>query len=164
MTRPFQQLRVHDDVPMLPSGYVGMVDMVMAKNEEFPRSASEELRRCELGPFSEGAQPAQERKHEPTAEWRAGWRGLPAWLRVALASTAFLGVVTVGAQLLGESSASFVPGLLWNAWILAAFVAVFRVENRLSARGTNPVLGWSLALGLLVVLGAASERVLALFA
>jgi alkane 1-monooxygenase len=161
--RPFQQLRVYDDVPMLPSGYVGMVDMVMTRNEDFQRLATEELRRCGLGPFADGAEPEVPSAPAPSG-WLASWRGQPAWLRGGLSASVFLLVVTAGARLLGESTAAMIPALAWNAWILAAFVVVFRLENRLSARGVNPVLGWSLALGLLVVLGLVSERAVALLA
>ena len=56
-TRPFQQLRVQEGVPMLPSGYVAMVDMVMTKNDEFQQLATAELRRCQLGPFADGGEP-----------------------------------------------------------------------------------------------------------
>ena len=36
--RPYQQLRVFDDAPLLPMGYVGMVDFVMADNPAYQRS------------------------------------------------------------------------------------------------------------------------------
>jgi hypothetical protein len=52
-SRPFQQLRVWDEAPILPAGYVGTVDMVMGRNAEFRHRATLELARCGLGPFDE---------------------------------------------------------------------------------------------------------------
>jgi alkane 1-monooxygenase len=52
-SRPFQRLRVVPDAPLLPSGYVGTIFLVMARNREFRRLASEELQRRRLGPFRE---------------------------------------------------------------------------------------------------------------
>ncbi len=52
-SRPYQQLRVHDDAPVLPRGYIAMFPLVMARNREFRRQMTEELRRRRLGPFSE---------------------------------------------------------------------------------------------------------------
>lgn len=49
--RPFQQLRVWEEAPLLPAGYVGTVDMVMGRNGEFRHRATLELARRELGPF-----------------------------------------------------------------------------------------------------------------
>ncbi len=49
--RPFQQLRVFDEAPVLPAGYVGMVDLVMGRNEEFRHRATLELANRQLGPF-----------------------------------------------------------------------------------------------------------------
>ena len=45
------QLRVWDEAPTLPSGYVGMIPLVVIKNRRFQALATEELRRRHLGPF-----------------------------------------------------------------------------------------------------------------
>jgi fatty-acid desaturase len=58
-SRPYQQLRVWSEAPILPTGYVGLVDMVLVKNHEFVESAVAELRRCELGPFASDATPLE---------------------------------------------------------------------------------------------------------
>jgi alkane 1-monooxygenase len=52
-TRPFQQLRHWEQSPKLTSGYFGMVVMVLFRNREFRRRATEELQRRRLGPFAE---------------------------------------------------------------------------------------------------------------
>lgn len=64
--RPFQQLRVCDEAPLLPAGYVGSVDMVMGRNDEFRHRATLELARRGLGPFDREApvEPAQRAEAE----------------------------------------------------------------------------------------------------
>ncbi|HVP30197.1 MAG TPA: alkane 1-monooxygenase [Myxococcota bacterium] len=54
-SRPYAQLRHFSESPKLPSGYFGMVDMVLFRNAEFRERMTEELRRRKLGPFAEGA-------------------------------------------------------------------------------------------------------------
>jgi hypothetical protein len=55
-SRPFQQLRVWDEAPILPAGYVGTTDMVMGRNDQFRHHATLELARRELGPFDPEAE------------------------------------------------------------------------------------------------------------
>jgi len=150
-TRPFQRLRVHENVPMLPSGYVAMVDMVMTKNDEFQRLSTAELRRCRLGPF-------RDPDFEPPPAQPARSPRLPAWLRGALAAAAVVALATLGARFVGDSlpfAALWAHGL-WNAWILAAFVAVFVFQSRLE-RSMSALPAWSVALSLLVALGLATD-------
>jgi alkane 1-monooxygenase len=54
-SRPYQQLRVHEEAPVLPRGYIAMFPLVLARNREFQRQMTEELRRRKLGPFAEDA-------------------------------------------------------------------------------------------------------------
>jgi alkane 1-monooxygenase len=58
--RPYQQLRVWDEAPMLPRGYVGMIPLAVLANRKFQRLATAELERRGLGPFrpKQGAEPA----------------------------------------------------------------------------------------------------------
>jgi len=49
--RPYQQLRVWEEAPMLPRGYVGMIPLVVFRNRRFQDLATAELRRRALGPF-----------------------------------------------------------------------------------------------------------------
>jgi alkane 1-monooxygenase len=51
--RPYQQLRVHEEAPVLPRGYIAMFPLVLGRNAEFRRLMTEELRRRRLGPFAE---------------------------------------------------------------------------------------------------------------
>ena len=54
-SRPYQQLRVWEEPPILPAGYVGSIFMVLARNKRFRAYATEELARKKLGPFAEAA-------------------------------------------------------------------------------------------------------------
>ena len=50
------------EAPLLPSGYVGTITLVMIKNREFRRLATAELERRRLGPFRDAphtVEPAQ---------------------------------------------------------------------------------------------------------
>ncbi|MCG8592043.1 MAG: alkane 1-monooxygenase [Proteobacteria bacterium] len=55
--RPYQQLRVFEEPPVLPRGYIGMIPLVVIHNSEFRALAAEELERRRLGPFAT-AQPS----------------------------------------------------------------------------------------------------------
>lgn len=52
-SRPYQQLRRFEESPKYPGGYITMVTMVVTRNGEFIRIATEELRARKLGPFAE---------------------------------------------------------------------------------------------------------------
>jgi alkane 1-monooxygenase len=58
-SRPYQELRVHPDAPVLPRGYVALFPLVLARNREFRRLMTDELRRRKLGPFAEGHRPSK---------------------------------------------------------------------------------------------------------
>lgn len=182
-TRPYQQLRVHEDVPMLPVGYTGMVDMAMGRNEEFQQLATAELRRCELGPFEDEAFRIACDQREAEAEAMAndrqaevgaadsGLRGrlsrVPPWIKGTLKAVAVVLAVSLGAQLEqggafnASALASSLPALLaWNGWVLAGFVAVIRLERSLQDQGTHAVWAWAVAFSALVALGLSTEVVL----
>ncbi len=50
-SRPYQQLRVFEEPPLLPSGYVGTIGMVMFDNAGYRAYCRMELERLGLGPF-----------------------------------------------------------------------------------------------------------------
>lgn len=54
--RPYEQLRVHSEAPVLPRGYIAMFPLVMARNREFRRLMTAELQRRRLGPFAVAAE------------------------------------------------------------------------------------------------------------
>lgn len=51
-SRPYQALRVHEESPRLPRGYLSIFPLVLLRNEKFQRLMTEELERCQLGPFA----------------------------------------------------------------------------------------------------------------
>ncbi len=51
-TRPYQKLRVHEEAPVLPRGYIAMFPLVLARNAVFREQMTEELERRGLGPFA----------------------------------------------------------------------------------------------------------------
>jgi alkane 1-monooxygenase len=54
-SRPYQQLRVWDESPKLPRGYLAMFPLVLGRNRKFQRLMTAELERRKLGPFAEGS-------------------------------------------------------------------------------------------------------------
>ncbi len=54
-SRPYQQLRVWEESPKLPKGYLAMFPLVLGRNRRFQELMTEELRQKHLGPFTEGA-------------------------------------------------------------------------------------------------------------
>ena len=70
--------------------------------------------------------------------------------------------MTFGARLVGDApSVAFASQLAWNAWILGAFVLVFRIASGIESKGTGPIVAWGIALSVLTLLGIASEHLLA---
>ena len=51
--RPYELLRVWQQSPKLPSGYLGMFPLVLARNSRFRELMTAELERKRLGPFEE---------------------------------------------------------------------------------------------------------------
>lgn len=54
-SRPYQKLRVWQESPKLPNGYLAMFPLVLSLNRRYQRLVTAELRRKKLGPFAEGA-------------------------------------------------------------------------------------------------------------
>jgi alkane 1-monooxygenase len=172
-SRPYQQLQVFDEAPMLPTGYVGMVDMVSSRNPEFMKLAVEELRRRALGPFSPDTAPeeaawARERadailSYEATpppglfGPNERGDQGAAVVLpRLAKLFGAIL-LLTIGVQFEAPESLSFVARFALDAWLLFAFATMIWVFRRLSERGLNISLAWTASLATLVLLGMMTD-------
>jgi alkane 1-monooxygenase len=51
-SRPYHQLRVWQDSPKLPTGYLAMFYLVLGRNRHFQKLMTAELRRRKLGPFA----------------------------------------------------------------------------------------------------------------
>ena len=51
-SRPYEQLRVWEESPKLPSGYLAMFPLVLMRNRRYQRFMTAELRQKKLGPFA----------------------------------------------------------------------------------------------------------------
>jgi alkane 1-monooxygenase len=54
-SRPYQQLRVCDETPVLPRGYVAMIPLVILKNARYRRLATAELAAKGIRPLNQGS-------------------------------------------------------------------------------------------------------------
>ena len=52
-SRPYQKLRHFEQTPKMPRGYYGTIVMALINNDKYMELATEELKRCKLGPFRE---------------------------------------------------------------------------------------------------------------
>jgi alkane 1-monooxygenase len=160
--RPFQQLRVMDEAPMLSGGYVRMVDLVSGKNDEFRREATRELERRRLGPFSEGAsgpprfdEKLPESSAGSTGALRRWWGGLHQNIRRGSIYAGLLVAVTIGAGF--ETGAAFAPSLGSNLWIAAVFALAFYTHAVAARRMSNEGFCWAIAFAVLIGLGRTGE-------
>jgi alkane 1-monooxygenase len=181
--RPYQKLRVWDEAPLLPWGYVGTVDQVMAMNDDFMRTATLELGRRRLGPFTpEPGAPAEPLSEEAALEALAAARAAeePAaprarrpigWLRelagrlttrtrVAGVLVFLLLATTAAVEWETGGALGFGGRLLLHGWIFASLGAMIFVGHTLHQRTDNESLAWTAAMALLAVLGMASDRLL----
>jgi alkane 1-monooxygenase len=168
--RPFQQLRVWDEAPILPHGYVGTVDLVMERNEEFQEAAAAELARRRLGPFVDETLPndpdsaaatlAEARRAEQGGPGAPGplaraWLALPVWARRVLFLGGLVAVTAVGVNWeAGAGSLLTADRLLLHGWILAVFTAVIVGRKRLQDAIGNESAAWAAAFAVLVAVGS----------
>jgi alkane 1-monooxygenase len=176
-SRPYQALRVREEAPLLPFGYVGTIDLVMGRNAEYQALAAEELGRRRLGPFApagegEAGAPvppeaARERLVRAGADERREHRIagglLRAWLRVPLAVRRGLALGTVvlataaGVHWEGDAASIAFPARLGlHAWILVSFVLALTARRPVAARLGEP-LSWAFVFAVLTASGLASE-------
>ena len=173
--RPFQQLRIWDEAPILPSGYVGTVEMVIERNDEFRRLATEELRRRGLGPFAapstshaagprdnESPRPAPTdgtREKEP-GPLRGRWIALPARTRFLAFVLGFTALVSFGGWLEAGRGPGFAALFALNAWILVAFAMAIRVRRMSEELLGSFALSWLVGFALLFSLGKLTQTLL----
>jgi alkane 1-monooxygenase len=173
-TRPYQKLRVHEEAPLLPAGYIGTVDLVMGRNADFQQLAAVELAARRLGPFAAEDPSALGAPRDATARLRsvqateAGsgrargpvarqWSELPALARGAVVVAGLLLATTTGVQWeTGGAQTSFALRLAHHAWILGSFVVVFGGRRRIAPRvGEN--LSWVLSFAAILAAGLVSS-------
>ncbi len=65
--RPYQALRVREESPRLPHGYLALFPLILARNKKFQKLMTAELERCRLGPFA-----APSRASRPGLPLRSG--------------------------------------------------------------------------------------------
>jgi alkane 1-monooxygenase len=177
-SRPYQQLRVWDDAPILPVGYVGLVDMVLINNDVFVESAVKELRRRRLGPFAADASPVEIERLERFEEIEAagedprGGSG-PEWLRnllrplpAKLRPILFWGLVVIalsfGARLEAGSGSDFHfwSTLTRNYVILGVFAGTFLTQRLVAKEFEREGLAWFVAFAALFVVGSFTDSLL----
>lgn len=171
-TRPYQQLRIFEEAPVLPTGYVGMVDMVIGRNDEFQQHAVRELQRRELGPFSTDT-PAEEREAAEEAAREILSRQLPppsgffgptpknarGWVRRIAILLGISFVTAAGVTWESGSDVSLAARTALHLWILCVFWAATRVRLANTLRGGNESLGWTAAMAVLFALGSLTTAV-----
>ena len=174
--RPYQQLQVFEEAPILPTGYIGMVDMAIGRNHEFQQHAVRELKRRELGPFSPETDPEEAERARETAEQiltsplptatslfgpnARGERGVRVVLpRIAILLGIVL-VLTTGMQFESPGTLSFPARFALNSWILAAFFIMINVYRRLKLEDMSEGLRWSAAMGTLFLIGTITANVI----
>ncbi len=171
--RAFHQLRVVEEAPLLPYGYVGMVDLVMADNDEFQDLATAELARRRLGPFAEGgadsetpgevleqAQREESPPREPGALART-WRKIPLALRLGFLLAALLLAVTAGVQWeTAGVSMGFAARFFLNAWIVAAVALSIFTMRRIDARVAHETLAFGVGFAVLTTAGLLGDSLL----
>jgi len=170
-SRPYQQLRVFDEAPVLPVGYVALIDMVMANNKGFQEIATQALEERKLGPFTdvsgeaeiarlrdEGVRAADAPRFPRLAPY---WQKLPAWGRPVVFWSLVLLAISLGAQLEAGEAVSFMARLAQHVWIFAVFAGLLLlrlpIQNRLQHEG----LSWGIFFLLLLSVGRLSESLLA---
>jgi len=174
-SRPYQQLRVWDEAPILPTGYVGTVDMVMARNDEFRAAVTAELERRNLGPFEDVDDPEErarlvetgrgeqrDGRRGPIAELASLWQWLPEKFRPFFFWGTLLLAVTLGVQLESPGEMAFVSRLGLHFWIAAVFASVFLLRPKVLALVRNEWASWAVVIAGFVAVGHLTNQVLGL--
>lgn len=158
---PYQQLEVREEAPVLPVGYVALVDMVLTRNDEFIQMAQQELRERQLGPFaSESGAARAEESMEPSSP---GWlvagplRNWPPGIRRLLLTTLALLLISLGVWGEAGEAQTFVGILFRNFVIASVFVGLLLAHTPIERRIQNGWLSWGFTFFLLWVIGAAVD-------
>ena len=166
--RPYQQLRTWEEAPILPHGYVGTIDLVMANNQEFQEYAAAELARRRLGPF---APPPDERAPEPLSAEAARARledvqppARRGWLPPLVARVAIPLVLVLATALGAWYETGGEPGLAariaLHTWILGSLVAFIVLARRIREKIDHESLAFAAGFALLIALGALGDWIL----
>ena len=154
-TRPYQQLRVRDEAPVLPVGYVALVDMVIARNDEFRTLATAELRARSLGPFvSESGPEFEPDSGQPTPSpiRRALGKLSPGLQWLAILVPGVLGI-TLGASLESGGLGQFPEIAARNVAIVGIIGGVLGVRAWIDTKVENGWISWGSGFVLIVLAG-----------
>jgi len=154
-SRPYQQLRVWDAAPVLPIGYVGLVDLVLTRNDEFIDIATRELRARGLGPFADGAEPpAVESKRDRSRGLPGLWASIPGPLRVALLLALVLVGSALGVAYESAGAITFLQAGLHSAVVMGTIAFVLFARERIDRQVQNGWISWGAAFVLLYGIGS----------
>ena len=160
-SRAYQELRVCDEAPMLPVGYVALVDMVLANNAEFIRIAQKELREKQLGPFaSEAGREEAERAEArvlPQPFLQRVSSSMPPFIRRFVLPAALLVLLSLGGWWTSGPEANLGWLLVRNLVIAGLFASLFVFRHWLEARVHNGWVSWGVALLLLWLVGTGTQ-------
>ncbi|MDG2051565.1 MAG: alkane 1-monooxygenase [Myxococcota bacterium] len=155
-SRPYQQLRVWEEAPVLPIGYVGLVDLVLTRNDEFIEMATQELKAKGLGPFSpEGSgmgleSAVEEKRSDSVPEF---WHRVPGSFRPLLLLATLLVGTAIGVAVESGGALSWSTAMLRNGLILAIILAVLFARQRLDSIVENGWVSWGCGFSALVFFG-----------
>ena len=163
-SRPYQALRVCDEAPVLPVGYLALVDMVLARNDEFIKIAKSVLRDRKLGPFAseegEGLALLEDQRVIKAPLLQRLLTKLPVVLRKTLVPVLVLLAISFGAWMEADGAYSFQWTLLRNGLIAGIFVGLFIAQRRFHEWVQNAWLSWGCAIALLCVIGTSLKGVI----
>jgi alkane 1-monooxygenase len=166
--RPYPQLRVFEEAPLLPIGYVGLVDQVLTRDQEFQETATDELARRRLGPFAvaEGEDPssldpqlARERLREAREALGSRAERSPGLGRRLLVMASIVLVTALGVHWEAGGLDLGVRFAL-HAWILTVVVGVVWTARRIRERIDHETFAFAAAFMGMVVLGLLTDGVL----
>ena len=158
---PFSQLRVWEEAPVLPVGYIALVDMVIANNDEFIRIAKGGTTPAGVGPLCLGIRPresgvrrcASAPATHPATRIESDVAENPG----CSAPLALLVLVSLGGWSFSGSHASLGAVFVRNAVIAGLFVGLFFFRNWLESRVQNGWISWGVGLLLLFVVGTSTQ-------
>lgn len=162
--RPYQQLRTWEEAPLLPYGYVGTIDLVMAQNQDFQVQAAEELGRRRLGPFA-GDDPAAvpeeaARARLADAQPHARASRLPAWVPRFVVPALLVLATAIGVEHETSGGLGLGARILLHGWVLASLIGFIVVARRLREKFDHESLAFAAGFAVLIALGALGDAAL----
>ena len=156
-SRPYQELRVCDEAPVLPVGYVALVDMALFNNEQFIQLAKKELEARQLGPFATEAGREAARGEETPSPAPSGLeaflQGLPPLVRRVILPGLVLLALSLGAWVEANEVQPLLGIVFRNLVIVGVFAGLLIGRGWLDRRVHNGWISWGCAFGSLWLVG-----------